>query len=114
MAVAQDGKTEVNEKVKEADYQFPENLSSSKLKKILRKRSVLQANETYNDKDDLVRLFRKFVLPLPQRPQLKRLQSQRQRTAVCKPLKRKEEKDIAERRGYDDQIYNFCIYSTVI
>ena len=69
---------------------FPEMLSVEEIARILKKRTVLRENEISSDeKDYLVELFKKFVIPLPQRHQLRRLQDSRRPKEMLKLLKSK-------------------------
>ena len=71
-----------------ANNQFPEMLSVEEITNILKKRTVLRENERFsNEKDYLVELFKKFVIPLPQRHQLRRLQHSRRPKEMLRLLK---------------------------
>lgn len=71
-----------------ASTQFPEMLSVEEITRTLKKRTILRENERFSDeKDYLVELFKNFVIPLPQRHQLRRLQDARRPKEMLKLLK---------------------------
>ena len=60
------GEQEFVETLSYSESQFPENLSIATLTKQLVARKILRETEIL-DKEDLVALFRKYLLPKPQR-----------------------------------------------
>ena len=81
---------EVDSVNSEICYQIPELLSSEKLISALRQRRVIRSEEDVScfDKEALVTLFKKFILPLPQRKQLRRCQKRKCQKEMIKYLQR--------------------------
>ena len=69
-------------------YQFPELLPQEEIVEILTNRMVVCNNEhCVLEKDKLIDLFRKFIVPLPQRVQLKRAAEKRKPREMLKYIK---------------------------
>ena len=69
---------DINIDSSDTNYHFPDNLSQDQLVQILRKRRVLCSNTEHCSlqKEKLIDLFKKFIVPLPQREKHKRLENQ--------------------------------------
>lgn len=69
-------------------YQFPEVLTQQQLLDILRKRSIVRgSSHCALEKDELIRLFREYVVPLPQRMQLKNRKETRKPNEMLRYIK---------------------------
>ena len=69
--VMEDGKNSLQSE-KDSEWMHPEILPTERLKEILTDMKVPMAMDGATDRDDLVRLFRKHLLPRPQRKRYKR------------------------------------------